>query len=130
MYLWTKIRNFWPYRFVLLRYFDTNRHAPGMDTEKQCHGDDARVENESADDQHISTSEEPVKSNGSTNSHAITADDDTAAPKGRNPRTSSALAVFNRRIRLFFRPWKWRRRARAKRSIAEQPHGGELKMRI
>ncbi len=66
----------------------------------------------------ILSSDEPNKSNGTSSRHIGT------RQRRDSERRPSALAVFNRRIRLLFRPWKWRRKARSKqRSTSDSPKG-------
>ena len=51
------------------------------------------------------------KSNGS-----VSEDIQKSTQNGtRRGHTRNTLALINRRLRLFFRPWKWRRKARSKR---------------
>lgn len=55
------------------------------------------------------TTLEVKKSNGSVS-------EDEHKNTHRRGNTRSTLALINRRLRLFFRPWKWRRKTRNKRT--------------
>ena len=78
------------------------------------------VENIAKDD-HI-TALEVNKSNGSVS------EDVERATHTRNRRghTRNTLALINRRLRLIFRPWKWRRKARGKRTRSVDEKGMNL----
>ena len=75
------------------------------------------VENAAKHD-HI-TALDVKKTNGSVS------EDDQKNTRTHNRRghTRSTLALINRRLRLFFRPWKWRRKARSKRAQSTDEKG-------
>ena len=76
-----------------------------MDTETQHQNEDLKSEACAANDVHLTSTDEGSKPNG-----AISDVEKQAVPR------RSAFALINRRIRLFFRPWKWRRKNRSKRT--------------
>eukprot|EP00794_Sanderia_malayensis_P004983 gene4983-5641_t len=91
-----------------------------MDTKEQLPHDNIIGLNK--EDRHISCSEEPMKTNGTSSVDHEKKERNRRASRGDSEHRPSALAVFNRRLRLLFRPWKWRRKARNRqRSISESP---------
>ncbi|XP_065062002.1 phosphatase and actin regulator 1-like isoform X1 [Rhopilema esculentum] len=66
---------------------------------------------------HITT-EESKKSNGS-----VSNDKQTHHNRGAG---RSTLSIINRRLRLIFRPWKWRRKAKSKRSHKKDQKDGAV----
>ena len=76
-----------------------------MDAEIQHQNEDLKSEACAANDVHLTSTDEGSKANG-----AISDVEKQAVPR------RSAFALINRRIRLFFRPWKWRRKNRSKRT--------------
>ena len=93
-----------------------------MDTENQSPNDIVKTEEDKeVTDEHLTISNEPSKTNGQLS--ASNEAESTVQLKEVSHRPS-ALAVFNRRVRLFFRPWRWRRKNRKKqRSISGSIHG-------
>lgn len=76
-----------------------------MDTEIRNQHEELNSEATAANDIHITTTtDEGTKANNG----AVADIEKQAVPR------RSAFALINRRIRLFFRPWKWRRKNRSK----------------
>ena len=78
---------------------------------------DGNIENATKHD-HIA-SLEVRKSNGSVSEDVKK----TTQNQNRRGNTRNTLALINRRIRLFFRPWKWGRKARSKRTKSVDEKG-------
>lgn len=83
------------------------KSCQGMDKEITTSNDAGADLVGNASKQDEITTLEAKQSNGSVS-------DD--ANKDRRGHTRSTLALINRRLRLLFRPWKWRRKARSKRA--------------
>lgn len=65
------------------------------------------------------TSLEVKKSNGSVSEDS----QKNTQTRNRRSQTRNALTLINRRLRLFFRPWKWRRKARSRRGKSVDEKG-------
>ena len=68
------------------------------------------------------TSLEVKKSNGSVSEDS----QKNTQTRNRRSQTRNALTLINRRLRLFFRPWKWRRKARSRRGKSVDEKGIDL----